>query len=295
MLHSEKIIAIILNYNSSEDSIELYNEIKELYKNIALLVVDNNSHLRDKKNLIKHIEASDLIFNKKNRGYAGGNNVGIKKAIKENFEYVWILNPDIRIDKNTLTGLVETLESDLTIAAVGPRICFRNDKTKIYSDGGIIYKERGFYTTHLNSNKNISDLKDQNVIQSADYINGSVMLVRTSVLKKIGLMLEDFFLYFEETEWCLRAAKNKLKLLVNTNAKAYHTSSTKGKLYTYYMTRNRILLAKHQKEYYKETVDIVWKKVVKQLKSDVKKRKVSAITFNLLKGFLAGYFGKLKK
>ena len=108
-------------------------------------------------------------------------------------------------------------------------------------------------------------------------------------------MLEDFFLYFEETEWCLRATKNKFKLLVNTNALAYHTSSKKGKLYAYYMTRNRILLAKYQKEYYKETVKIVFERMYGQLKNDVRKKRITLTTRNLLKGFFAGITGKLKK
>jgi hypothetical protein len=269
--------------------------LKEFYPSIELLVVDNDSNSNDKNSLTIHIQPHQLILNDKNNGYAGGNNIGVKKAIENGCEYVWILNPDIRIDKNTLPLLIETLKADENIAAVGPRICFRNEPSKIYSDGGIIHKERGFETLHKNTNKYNYEIENQPEILQVDYVNGSTFLARTNVFKTIGLMLEDFFLYFEETEWCLRATKNNYKLLVNTNALAYHTSSKKGKLYSYYMTRNRILLAKHQNEFYKKTIKIVGEKIVKKWKHDLKNIRITATTLSVTKGFLSGIFGKLKK
>ncbi|MGM5470802.1 glycosyltransferase family 2 protein [Flavobacteriaceae bacterium LMO-SS05] len=291
----KNITIVILNYNSSKDTIELYTQIKEFYKGLSIIIVDNNSELKDKNNLALNVKNEEIIYISKNIGYAGGNNIGIRKALEEQAEYVWILNPDIRLENNTLTILMETIQKNKNVAAVGPRICYRNDKNRIYSDGGIINKRKGFETAHFNSNKIISELKTWQPVQRVDYVNGSAMLVKTSVIKKIGFMMEDFFLYFEEAEWCLRATKNNFKLLVNTDALAYHASSEKGELYAYYMTRNRILLAKHEKEYFFTTVNIVWKKVYQHLKKDIRKRKITLISQNLLKGFVAGIIGKLNR
>lgn len=295
MVSYKEIFAIILNFNSSKETIELYDQIKNFYQDINIIIVDNNSSLNDKSQLSINIDKSQLIFNSKNLGYAAGNNIAIKVAIANNAEYIWLLNPDIHIAENTLPILLETIESEKNVAAVGPRICYKDQKNKIYSDGGIILKEKGFYTTHLNYNKNIEEIIKGTVIENVDYVNGSVMLLSVPVLKKIGLMLEDFFLYFEETEWCLRASKNKYSLKTNTNAVAFHTSSNKGELYKYYMTRNRILLAKYNKEYYWETVRVVGKLISIDFLNNIRKLTLSQNTLAGIRGFTAGLIGGIKR
>ncbi|WNH09628.1 glycosyltransferase family 2 protein [Thalassobellus suaedae] len=82
-------------------------------------------------------------------------------------------------------------------------------------------------------------------------------------------MREDFFLYFEETEWCLRAKKQGFEVVVNPNAISYHKSSEKTKKYHYYMTRNRLLLAKTEPEYYSQTLKALVKPIKEKIKSSI--------------------------
>lgn len=290
-----KILALILNYNSSFDTVRLYNELEYFYPNIGRIIIDNNSSIIDKKYLKKNINSTDLMFNYSNFGYAGGNNVGIKRAIKEGAKYIWILNPDIKITKNSLPILIDTIKNDHTIAAVGPRICYRNKPTTIYSDGGIIIQEKGFFTTHKNSNKQISSVSILEKENLVDYVNGSAMLIQVETFKHIGAFREDFFLYFEETEWCLRASKQNYKLIVNTDAVVYHASSEKSSLYHFYMTRNRIWLAKIQNRYVFKTIKEVVKTVFLQFIKEFKKGKISLNTKARIKGVVAGVFRTLKK
>ena len=291
----ESVCCIILNYNSSKEVIELYNQLNEFNNGVSIIIVDNNSEQEEKELLLKSIDSNFLIFNKFNIGYAGGNNIGIKKAIKEDAKYVWILNPDIQITKNTLPILLKTIESNINIAAIGPRICYRNMPSKIYSDGGIILQEKGFFTTHKNYNKESSSVHSLTKENEVDYVNGSAMLISVDAYRKIGFLKEGFFLYFEETEWCLRALKFKYKLVVNTEAIAYHISSKKGELYHFYMTRNRIWLAKSQNKYVFITLKEVTKTVVLQLLRELKKGKISQNTKSRIKGLIAGVFGNVKK
>lgn len=295
MMLLKNIFCIILNFNSSKDTIELYNSLKTLYPYLNIIVVDNNSEIIDKNQFKNSIDASQLIFNVQNLGYAGGNNIGIKRAIKKGAEYVWILNPDISVTKDTLLLLLETIQNNANVAAVGPRICYKNNPSKIYSDGGIVVKEKGFFTTHLNYNKNITEIVQDTQINEVGYVNGSSILVKVSALNKIGFMLEDFFLYFEETEWCLRATDANYKLLINTNAIVYHTSSVKGSLYKFYMTRNRILLAKLRKEYVNETIKEVRSLLLKDLKESIKKRRISKNILFGIKGYIYGIFTSISK
>lgn len=293
MIDSKLTVAILLNYNSSRDTICLYNSLIELYPYIKIKVIDNNSKKEDQEQLKQAIDPQQLILNAKNVGYAGGNKIGIAKAIKEGAQYIWILNPDIEVNETTLPVLLETLKSDPKIAAVGPRICYKNDRRKIYSDGGIVVKEKGFFTTHTHYNKYITEVANESSTLEVDYVNGSSMVISVTALLKIGMMLDGFFLYFEETEWCLRAKDMGYKLLVNTHAIAYHTSSVKGNVYKFYMVRNRILLAKLRNEYVEETILEVRTRLIKELNKAIKKRNISKSLLYSIKGYFYGVCGSI--
>lgn len=291
MIENKNIFVIILCYNSADETLELYHQVKRFYVGINVIVVDNNSLIIEKEKLQKRLTEDMLILNPVNLGYAGGNNIGINKSIELGAKYIWLLNPDIRLNKDTLSILIETMERDKNIAAIGPRICYRDEKDRIYSDGGVIIKEKGFFTTHINYNYKLTN----NKINEVDYVNGSVFLINVTALKEIGLMLKGFFLYFEETEWCLRAKDMKYKLLVNTRARAYHKSSPKGNQYAYFMSRNRILLSKLRGEYYIKTLKIVGITLVNQLKKDIKSKKITKKTLFGIKGYINAVFSNVKK
>jgi len=249
------IYVLILNYNSPYDSIELFKQIQnQVYKNFDVFIMDNNSTDNSKKLLKNSIPKANLILNEVNLGYAGGNNIGIKKAIENGADFVWILNPDIRIEEDTLKIIITTISKNEKIAAVGPRICQRDNKKIIYSDGGIFRVAEGLKTGHLNSGKNINDVEEIISSRSVDYINGSCILIRVAAIKEIGYMREDFFLYFEETEWCYRARMKGKVLLTTNEAVVYHQESKKKSTYYFYMTRNRIYLSRILNKYIIKTV-----------------------------------------
>lgn len=288
-MHSQLYI-IILNYNSATETVALYNDLKnQSYTNYKAIVVDNNSGVEDRAILKASIPDSNLRLLTINKGYASGNNHAIQEAISNKIPFVLLLNPDIRLDYNCVENLILVLTQKQGVAAIGPRICYREDPTLIYSDGGLIDLEKGLYTHHLNNNKTIELVDYNSNLQSIDYVNGSVFLARTSVFKSIGLMREDFFLYFEETEWCMRARDNGYKLMTNIDALAYHISSQKGAMYHYYMTRNRLLLAKLYPAHYQSTKNIIWKTLSKKLKKHLKTFTLPNATLKAqLKGYLAG-------
>lgn len=238
------VYILILNYNSSKDTVALYDQLQKIeHNNYFILVIDNNSTDNSTKILSNYIPKANLILNKKNLGYAGGNNIGIRQAINAGAEYVWILNPDIRVEKNTLNVLLDTIGRDNKIAAIGPRICDRRNKEIIFSDGGILDVEKGFKTGHLNNGKKIDNIDKNIKFKEIDYVDGSCFLINLSCIEHIGILKENFFLYFEETEWCLRAKNQGWKLLAVYETRCFHLPSTKKFRYFYYMTRNRIYLS----------------------------------------------------
>ena len=282
------VTAIILNYNTSNESIELDKNLKKLnYENIEVIVVDSASNDRDRKKLSNYFGNNQIIFNKKNAGYAAGNNIGIREAIDRGTDYIWILNPDIRVSKESLNILVQNIESDPELLCIGPRILYRNNPDKIFSDGGIIDIHRGFKTYHLNSFARKIPKEHHNKILHVDYVNGSVALFKADAFQKVGFLRECFFMYFEETEWCIRAKNLGYKLGISTLAEAYHKSSPKNRRYHFYMTRNRIWLAKILGTEIRKTLKYVFNE---QVIENYKFRSEREITFiNYVCGIIPGY------
>lgn len=236
------IYVLVLNYNSSGETLELYENLKEFKLKVKLLVIDNCSSPKDQEQLKANVPEESLIINKRNLGYAGGNNVGIDVALKNNADYIWILNPDIRIEEQTLPILLETIVSDEKLAAIGPRIIRREDKERIYTDGEILKLDNSCQTLHKNHNFKISEIQET-VDYDIDYIDGSSILLNCKAIRQIGKLPEEYFLYFEETDWCTNAKRNNWQLAVNTNARVYNLTSSKNDVYHYYMMRNKLIFS----------------------------------------------------
>ncbi|MGW1455073.1 glycosyltransferase family 2 protein [Salegentibacter agarivorans] len=279
--------AIIVNYNSSKETIALFYNLKQQnYDNLKILVIDNFSSKCDQDQLINKIPSGNLYLNKKNSGYAGGNNIGIEIAIKENANYVWLLNPDIRIGETALPILLRTIKKDSTLAAVGPRIIHREKREYIFSDGEKISFE-DCSTQHKNFNLRTSEVLP-NVDYDIDYIDGSSILLNIETLKRIGNLSEEYFLYFEETDWCFRAKKNNWKLAVNSNAVVYNLTSPKEAIFHYYMSRNRLVFAKKFHPNFKKIRLLLIAQIWKEIESRFRGKFFKPFFRSRLKGLISG-------
>lgn len=284
------VYTIILNYNSSNESIRLFNSIKSNeHFDIMTFVIDNHSGSKaEYDNLLKNIPNDQLIFNHANNGYAAGNNIGIKKAIKDGADYIFILNPDISLSSDTIEVLVKTLQEDPTLAVVGPRICDKGDPNLIYSDGGVIDAKNGYVVSHINHNKKRTSL-DEDLNRKVDYVNGSAMLINSKAVKDLGYLNENFFLYFEEAEYCLRAQNSPWNIVTNTNTTAYHLRSKKGNTYAFYMARNQIWLAKMRGNSKIASILPTIKSVYWGIRRSIlNEKKISSYSYSRIRGFIAG-------
>jgi GT2 family glycosyltransferase len=280
------ISTIILNYNTSSESIKLYKKLVSFELDfLSIKIIDNSSSPADKKKLTAQIPREDLLLNSFNLGYAAGNEVGVREAIKNNCKIVLLLNPDISISKTSFLNLYKTFIGNTNCQILGPRICDSLKRTEIYSDGGIILEHEGYLTTHLNNSKLIHEVKNPG-LHRVDYVNGSCMMFSTELIDKVGFMRNDFFMYYEETEWCLRIRDHGYSCWVDSNICVYHSTSSKNSRYHYYMTRNRILLARIRKQHLTNTlkricfpvVNDIWRRATLWRKpSNISKVKIKAI------------------
>lgn len=247
-----KTYIIVLNYNNSADTIECLKSLLHLqYDNFHIVLIDNASSDNSVAELDAFVGISEsitFIQADRNGGYAAGNNIGIKYAIEQgDMEYVWILNNDTIVEKTALTELVKKMQKDKTIGFCGSKLVYEWDKTKLQGYGGKYNKWLGTSYNIVNSNE----------ISKIDYVIGASVLVSKEFLDDVGLMSEDYFLYFEELDWARRAA-GRYKLTCAADSIVYHKegatigangndSKNKSELADYFVVRNKI---KFTKKYY---------------------------------------------
>ena len=238
----EKVAVVILNYKSKEETLKCaLSVLKSDYSNLEVIVVDNNSSdgLGDEINI-----ATNIIFiqNSENLGYSCGNNVGIKRALKDGVDFVFILNPDTTIKKDAISYLVMCARKE-DVGIVGPKIFFGDKKTIWYAGG--IFDFANVLGTHKGVNE--KDNGQFNNEGETDFVSGGAMFVRSEVFNKVGLFDENYFLYYEDADFCIRAKKKGFKLLYCPYAEVYHENAKStglgSPLQDYYITRNRMFLA----------------------------------------------------
>ena len=240
------VAIVILNYGEINDTIRLVKSLEESsYSNFQIVIIDNFSPNTTLTELIDSFPQYTIIRTPDNLGYAGGNNVGIKYLQQFGFDFVWILNPDTTVEPNTLENLFQAATNHTDINVFGSAICYGHRPETIWFAGGLIQvKPTGFNTCHMYDGHEV-DLLPQEVYE-ADYITGASLFCRTHAFTEVGLIPERYFLYFEETEWCLRAKEHNYKLAVVPTSKIYHHKRSQvgglpTKYYFYYYIRGSIL------------------------------------------------------
>jgi GT2 family glycosyltransferase len=233
------VVIIVLNWNGLQDTMECLRSLESLeYENYHVMVVDNASSDGSVDVIRREFPSVELIANEANLGFAGGNNVGIKKALEGGAGYVLLLNNDTIVEPDFLAGMVDVAESDDSIGMVGPKICYFADPSKIWAIGGSV----NMYTGRIG---NMNDKADQSLFHGTVYVNyvtGCALLARSEVVKKIGVLDEDYFLYFEDTDWNMRARNAGYRAVIDCDVRILHKSGMavqkiKGSNY-YYMARN---------------------------------------------------------
>jgi len=213
--------------------------------------------------LMKDINKENNIVNEplifietgSNLGFAGGNNVGLRFVLAQNdFAYVWILNNDTIIVKDSLDELVKAMAADASLGICGSKLMYYQNPTQVQALGGK-------YNKFLGTSCHIVKSED---LLNMDYVVGASMLVSKTFIETIGFMQEDYFLYYEDLDWAVRG-KKLFKLECNLNSVVYHKEGastggntkdkdTKSKISDYYSIRNRVLFTKKYFMWYLPTV-----------------------------------------
>ena len=241
------ITGIILNWNGAQDTLACLESLTDVsYPHFAILVVDNGSTDDSVKVIQTAFPDIELVETGENLGFAGGNNVGLRHALAMNTDYALLLNNDTVVDPDFIEQLVTVVQENDRIGVVGPTIYYHSHPNTIWSAGGAIDWRRGWtWMVGL-------DEKDKGQFgttpRPVDFVTGCALMISRRALESAGLLDERFFMYYEETEWCVRVARAGFEIRHVPTARIWHKIAPQAQAVSpfvhYYMTRNRLLFLK---------------------------------------------------
>ncbi|MFB5944690.1 glycosyltransferase family 2 protein [Albibacterium profundi] len=239
----ERTTIISVNYNQPQVTIDFLKSVKK-YTDVGsteLILVDNGS-LINHEDTFKNIYP-ELIYirSDKNLGFAGGNNLAVPAATGD---FLFFLNNDTELTEGLIPTMVEEFKKNPQIGLLSPLIIYHENKTKIQYAG---FSNMNYLTCR---NKGIGNLETDtnqynNISEETGYAHGAAMMCRRKDLDEVGLMEENYFLYYEELDWCEKFRRTGKKIWFTGKAKIYHKESIsvgkESSLKTYFLYRNRML------------------------------------------------------
>lgn len=212
---------VTINYNSSENTIKLLESLKnQTDKNFDVIVVDNNSHPEQKEVLKNYrTEETNIVFieNDSNLGFSGGNNVGIRRALQDEADWVLLLNNDTWVENGFISRLKANLEVGEGIIGL---VIDEGDRTA-YA-GKLEWLKSTLI--HITTSQVVSP-------ESVDklYAIGGAVTIHRDVFEKVGFLDEKYFLYFEDADFSIRARKAGVEIKFLPEIKVRHSVSASTK------------------------------------------------------------------
>ncbi len=251
----KKVMAVILNYNSIEDSIKCAKLLKKQEAvDLETVIIDNDSNDDRLEELKDFCLKNDIMFieNKENRGFSAGNNVGLRKAAEKDYPYAIIVNPDVEIrDREYISKAIEKMEKDEQIAVLGTDIInIRGQHQNPIREPRVLEQIFWPYAVIKNKlSKKLPYVCDFTKSGYCEKVSGCCFFVRMSFLKKAEYLDENVFLYSEEPILSAKVKKEKMKEYYMHNLKAYHMHKTSEKGNP---SKNFEMLVKSREYYLKE-------------------------------------------
>jgi hypothetical protein len=216
------VAIVLVNWNNRQDTLDCLESLAGMdYPNRGIILVDNGS-TDGSIDLFRAREDVDFIENGENLGIARANNVGLARARERGFECVMLLNNDTEVAPDMLSRLVEVLESDPRVGIVGPKMYYHSDPDVIWFAGGLVLPWRGD-AAHVGYGEKDRGQFDETM--ETDYITSCCLLARTRLFTELGGIDPYYFIYFDETDFCVRASRAGHRIVYVPKARLWHKIS----------------------------------------------------------------------
>lgn len=253
------VAIILVNWNGKNDTLSCLESLKKVSMgqrvNVSVIVVDNGSTDDSVVTIKKNFPEVEVIETRENIGFAGGNNVGIRRALEDRFDFVWLLNNDTIVHEQAVSALIDACGLS-SVGIAGSKIYFAPGRE--YHKRRYTHKERGrvlwyagglidwenMYASHRGVDE--VDNGQYDATEETLFVTGCSMMIKRQVFENIGLLDEKFFAYLEDLDFCLRAKAAGYRLKYVPPSVVWHTnagsSGVGSDTHQYYMTRNRLLV-----------------------------------------------------
>lgn len=255
----KKVFVVVLSFNTSpetHDFLASMENIKKQNYELTIIIVDNGSKEpfafkpSEKKDYIQ------LIRSDENKGFTGGNNIGMQYALDNGADYVMIINNDTYVDKNLIVNLLQEIDKDEKIGVTSPKIYFaknheyHKDWYKKEDLGKVFWYAGGFtdWANVMSVHQGVDEVDhgQYDKIEPITFASGCCMFFKREVLEKVGLFDDTFFLYFEDADLNERIQRAGYKIMYVPTAVLWHinagsTGGSGSNLQDYFQTRNRMI------------------------------------------------------
>ena len=209
------VYIVVLNWNGWPDTIECLKSLEDQsYDHYDIVVVDNGSTDDSVQRIRTAFPALKLLETGKNLGFSAGNNVGIRYALSHDADFVWLLNNDTAVQRQTLAQMVDVAVADRNVGAVGSIIMDVDDSARVQAWGG------GNVRFWCGRSQNAK------VPAKLDYLTAASLLVPHSVFERVGLLDERYFLYWEDVDFSFRIRSAGYSLAVSEKSLVMHKESS---------------------------------------------------------------------
>jgi GT2 family glycosyltransferase len=244
-----KIAVVVLHYRNLSDTLECLDSLDHQdYPNREIILVDNGSGDLELEEAVKKHAGIHFIQNSDNLGFAEGSNVGIRSALERGAGSVLLLNNDTVVSPNLLSVFANAAVAHPDAAVFGAKIFFYDEPTMIWHAGGDLRPGSMHCYHHGCTASDLEKQWDEN--RAVGYACGCALFVKKEAVEKVGLMAPEFFLNWEEIDWCWRMRRAGYRCLYIPEARVWHKISqsfeggNRGPVWRYYHSRNRLLFLK---------------------------------------------------
>jgi len=239
------VAVIVVNWNGTDDTLECLDSLMHMeYPRCEIIVVDNASQPSPRAVITERFPAVTYIDSGANLGYAGGNNVGMRRALARGHDYVFVLNNDTVVEADVLRKAVAVATSDPRIGVVGVKVIAFDDPGRVWVAYGQVTYRQGLVRLIGYYGQDDGTYDEQ---KDVEWVPGTAMLFSRRALEAVGLFDDNFFAYHEDVDWCTAARKRGFRVVFAPQPRIYHKGhqSSGGKGYVtprqYLAGRNMVL------------------------------------------------------